>query len=178
MRGTYTIIVESKSDGYRGFGRLGRAKLRRGMYLYTGSAMGSGATSLERRLQRHKARSKAIRWHIDYLTSRPGCTVTGAVYVVSNRRLECKANLSISKELKLSPVLPRIGASDCNCNGHLLGPELRPSTTTLLKRLVNVYCRLARNDPSSRAVVQIGCASSHLFWNASRKILIRPWFLV
>jgi Uri superfamily endonuclease len=178
MRGTYTIIVESKSDGYRVFGRLGRAKLRRGKYLYTGSAMGSGATSLERRLQRHGASSKTLRWHIDYLTSRPRCTVSGAVYVVSNKRLECSANLCISEELKLHPVLPKIGASDCNCDGHLLGPELHLSKMTLLKRLVNVYCRLARSDPSSRQVVQIDCASSHLFWNASRKILIRPWFFV
>ena len=178
MRGTYTIIVENKSDGYGVFGRLGRARLLRGSYLYTGSAMGSGSTSLERRLQRHRAHSKKVRWHIDYLTSNPGCSVSGAVYVVSDRRFECNANLSISKELKLRPVLPGIGASDCNCGGHLLGPELRLSTKTLVNRLVNVYCRLARSDPSSRVVVQIGCASSHRFRNASRKILIRPWFLV
>jgi len=155
MRGTYTIIVDSKADGYRVFGRLGRARLRRGKYLYTGSAMGSGSTSLERRLERHKARSKTNRWHIDYLTSGPGCTVKGAVYVVSARRFECKANLSISKELNLHPVLPRIGASDCKCDGHLLGPELRLSTTALVRRLVGVYCRLTRSEPTSRPVVQI-----------------------
>ena len=178
MRGTYTVIVENKSDGYRGFGRLGRARLQKGKYLYTGSAMGSGATSLERRLQRHKARSKTVHWHIDYLTSRPGCTVSGAVYAVSDVRFECEANRSISKEFGLRPVLPRIGASDCDCEGHLLGPELRLSTRTLTNRLVNVYCRLAQSDHSSQEVGQIDCASSHLFWNASRKILIRPWFFV
>ena len=178
MRGTYTIIVDSESNGYRSFGALGRAKLQRGNYLYTGSALGSGATSLERRLQRHRARSKKVRWHIDYLTSAPGCEVAGAVYVISDRRFECEANLSISKELKLRPVLRRIGAGDCKCGGHLLGPELRLSTKSLVKRLVNVYCRLAQGDPPSRVEVQMDCASSHLFWNASRKILIRPWFFV
>jgi Uri superfamily endonuclease len=167
LKGTYTIIVDSKSDGYKAFGRLGRAWLRRGSYLYTGSAMGLGATSLERRLQRHVARSKTIRWHIDYLTSRPGCRVSGAVYIVSDRRFECKANQSIAKELKLHPVLPRIGASDCDCDGHLLGPVPRLSRITLLRRLADVYCRLALSDPSHHGVVQIDCASSHLFSNAS-----------
>ena len=163
MRGTYTIIVDSRSDGYGVFGRLGRARLRRGKYLYTGSALGSGSTSLERRLQRHKARSKTRRWHIDYLTSKPSCRVSGAVYVVSTRRFECKANLSISKELKLRPVLPRIGASDCDCDGHLLGPELRLSTAALARRLADVYCRLARTDNTSHPVVQIDWPSSQRF---------------
>ena len=174
MRGTYTIIVENKYDGYMVFGSVGKTKLRTGTYLYTGSAMGSGSTSLEHRLRRHRERYKTIRWHIDYLTSRPDCRVVGAVYVVSDRRLECQANLSLAKELKLPTPLPRIGASDCKCSGHLLGPELHLSRATLAKRLVRVYSHLAMSDPSSRVVVQIGCASSHRFWNASRKILMRP----
>ena len=161
MRGTYTIIVYCSRERHRIFGRLGRAKLRRGSYLYTGSAMGSGSTSLERRLKRHEAHSKTVRWHIDYLTSMPECTVTGAVYVASNKRLECDVNLAISEKLKLHPVLPRIGASDCRCDGHLLGPELRLSRMALLELLAVIYRRLARGG-SSR-VVQIECASSHRF---------------
>jgi len=163
MRGTYTIIVTSRSNGHRVFGCLGRVRLRRGNYLYTGSAMGTGSTSLERRLQRHIARSKTVRWHIDYLTSWPSRKVTGAVYVVSSKRLECKANRLIARELKLHPVLPRIGASDCECDGHLLGPELRLSKAALLKRLTKVYSRLTVNESSSERVAQIGCPSSHLF---------------
>jgi len=178
MKGIYTIIVQNGSEGYTAFGRLGRTRLLRGYYLYTGSALGASSTSLERRLQRHRARSKRKRWHVDFLTSRPSCGVAGAVYLVSNKRLECNANESISKEFKLLPVLPGVGASDCNCGGHLLGPELHLSKIVLLNRLVNIYCRLALRDPSSRHVGQIDCASSHLFWNASRKILMRPWFFV
>jgi len=150
LRGTYTIIVENRYDGYMAFGRLGKTKLRTGTYLYTGSAMGSGSTSLEQRLRRHGARNKTIRWHIDYLTSRRDCRVVGAVYVVSDRRFECQANLSLAKELKLPTPLPKIGASDCKCSGHLLGPELHLSRRALAKRLVKVYRHLARSDPSSR----------------------------
>jgi sugar fermentation stimulation protein A len=142
MRGTYTIIVECGFEGYLAFGRLGEARLRKGRYLYTGSALGRGATSLERRLERHGRRSKKRKWHIDYLTSKPDCGVAGVVYLVSRKRLECKVNRAISKELKLSPLLPKIGASDCNCEGHLLGPEFHLSKAALMRRLVSIYRRV------------------------------------
>ena len=163
MRGTYTIILENKYEGYLAFGSLGKTKLRTGTYLYTGSAMGSGSTSLEQRLRRHGASYKKVRWHIDYLTSRPDCRMVGAVYVVSGRRFECQANRSLAKELNLPTPLPKIGASDCKCSGHVLGPEVHLNRAALAKRLVKVYRHLARSDPSSRVVLQIGCASSHRF---------------
>ena len=122
------------------FGKLGRARLRKGYYLYTGSALGRGAVSLERRIERHMKRQKRLRWHVDYLTSRPECNVTGAVYVVSDVRLECKVNSLLSNELKVSPVLLKIGASDCKCNGHLLGPA-RLNQCDLMRRLESVYAQ-------------------------------------
>lgn len=147
MKGTYTIVVECKSDGYVVFGRLGRARLRAGRYVYTGSAMGVGATSLERRIQRHEKHSKTTRWHIDYLTSKPRCRVRGAVYLVSKRRLECNINGRILEVLKLLPVLPRIGATDCNCLGHLLGPS-NLNAEALLGHLANIYrCVEPRHAP-------------------------------
>ena len=90
MKGTYTIVVRCKDERYSTFGKLGRARLRKGRYLYTGSALGHGAVSLEGRLERHMSRQKRLRWHVDYLTSCPGCNVTGAVYVACDGRLECK----------------------------------------------------------------------------------------
>jgi Uri superfamily endonuclease len=39
-------------------------------------------------------------------------------------------------------VLPKIGASDCKCDGHLLGPEFRLGRVALLKRLVSIYGRV------------------------------------
>ena len=141
MKGTYTIVVRCKEAGYSTFGKLGRARLRKGYYLYTGSALGHGAVSLERRLERHFRRRKRLRWHVDYLTSRPNCYVTGAVYVVSDIRLECKVNSSLSKELNVSPVLLKIGASDCNCNGHLLGPARRLNECNLMRLVESVYAQ-------------------------------------
>jgi sugar fermentation stimulation protein A len=141
LKGTYTIVVRCKGPGYLTFGKLGRARLRKGYYLYTGSALGRGAVSLEGRLERHMRRQKSLRWHVDYITSRPDCYVTGAVYVVSDVRLECKVNSSLSKELDILPVLLKIGASDCKCNGHLLGPGRRLNECDLMRRLESVYAQ-------------------------------------
>ena len=149
MKGTYTIIVDCRSEGSCVFGELGRARLRKGLYLYTGSALGRGNASLERRLERHARPSKKKWWHIDYLTSRPFCCVSGAVYIISTRRLECRVSRCISEELNVLPVLPRIGASDCNCEGHLLGPDFRLGYAELLQRLRKVYRRVG----SGRLVV-------------------------
>jgi sugar fermentation stimulation protein A len=141
MKGTYTIVVRCNDAGYSTFGKLGRARLRKGHYLYTGSALGRGAVSLEGRLERHLRRKKRLRWHVDYLASRPDCDVTGALYVVSDSRLECKVNSAISKALDISPVLLKIGASDCKCNGHLLGPVHGLNERYLMRRLKLVYAQ-------------------------------------
>ena len=61
MKGTYTIVVRCNDAGYSTFGKLGRARLRKGHYLYTGSALGRGAVSLEGRLERHMRRQKRLR---------------------------------------------------------------------------------------------------------------------
>ena len=139
MKGTYTIVVRCKHASRSTFGRLGSTELRTGFYLYTGSALGRGAVSLERRIERHMRRQKRLRWHVDYLTSRPDCNVTGVVYVVSEDRLECKVNSSLEKKLDISPVLLKIGASDCKCNGHLLGPARRLNERYLMRLLKAVY---------------------------------------
>ena len=142
MKGTYTIIVDCKSAGYCTFGSLGRTQLLKGRYLYTGSALGSGATPLERRLKRHRKHSKAKRWHIDYLTSNRGCKVISEIFVASSKRLECAANQSISRDLNLMPLLPKIGSSDCKCKGHLLGPQLHSSKENLVKHVVAAYVHI------------------------------------
>jgi len=46
---------------------LGEILFEPGLWVYVGSAMGSGSTSLENRLGRHFRKEKTIYWHIDYL---------------------------------------------------------------------------------------------------------------
>ena len=141
VKGTYTIILANRRRSGVRFGKLGYAKLTSGYYLYTGSALGRGSVSLENRLARHFRSAKTIRWHIDYLTTHPTCKVIGALYLKSNRHLECAINKTICENLQAQPVLPNIGASDCGCKGHLLRPTSCETEADLLEALRRVYSR-------------------------------------
>ena len=120
MKGTYTIVIRCRQSVDLSFGNLGRAKIRPGLYVYSGSALGRGAVSLEGRIRRHLRRRKKIRWHVDYVTSSRRCMVKAAIYLESTRRLECDVSRMIGERLGAHPLLPHIGASDCSCSGHLM----------------------------------------------------------
>jgi Uri superfamily endonuclease len=122
-------------------GRLGRFRLREGYYFYTGSGLGVGAVSLEGRIARHKRRSKTLRWHVDYLTSNKNWKFRGAVYLVSNRRLECRINRLICRSFHALPTIQRFGSSDCSCLTHLLRPGGALKGEELLKELELVYAK-------------------------------------
>lgn len=111
----YQLIIEVARDIDVTIGRLGRFRFAAGCYVYTGSAR----RNLEARIARHLRQNKALRWHIDYLLTAPGVTVTN---VRRSRRAECALNRAVRGSL---PV-PGFGASDCRagCGSHLkyLGP--------------------------------------------------------
>lgn len=144
MKGTYTMIIGCVKPIKITFGGLGSAKVTRGFYTYTGSAMGKGAASIEGRIYRHLSRHKRKRWHADYIASTQFCPVKAAVYVQGSVRIECAVNKALAIELKAHPLIPHIGATDCKCDGHLL--QL-PSTdeTTLLKQIEATYFEYATN---------------------------------
>ncbi len=141
MRGTYTILLALRRTLRLSFGKLGCARLGRGYYLYTGSALGRGAVSLEGRLSRHNRRVKKAWWHIDYLTSRPECVLTAAVYLTSGTRLECKINRSVCIELNVELILSGLGSSDCKCSSHLVKADSELNEADLLSQLEHVYSR-------------------------------------
>mgnify|MGYP000149625452 CR=1 FL=1 len=138
MKGTYTILLSCKKSIRVKFGKLGSVKIRRGYYLYTGSALGRGAVSLEGRLKRHARRSKKARWHVDYLTSNSACEIAAAVCLSSRRRLECSISRTLGEKFDAKPVLRHIGATDCRCDGHLLlVRSLNPNQ--IVRQLIGIY---------------------------------------
>ncbi len=141
MRGTYTIVLACERPMRVRFGKLGRVKVKIGHYLYTGSALGLGAISLEGRLTRHNRSFKKKRWHIDYLTARRGCKLKGAVYLISNKRFECKINRAIRKNMNTQSILEHLGASDCKCEAHLVRVTETLSNIKLLNWLKQTYSR-------------------------------------
>lgn len=91
-------------------GRLGEFDFPAGDYVYTGSAK----RNFEARVARHLRREKALRWHIDYLLTAPGVTVTR---VLRSDTGECVLNQSTAGKV----IVPGFGASDCRagCGSHL-----------------------------------------------------------
>jgi Uri superfamily endonuclease len=94
-------------------GRLGTVELPGGLYVYVGSAQGSGG--LRARIGRHLRAEKRAHWHIDTLTAQ---TPVVAIWLKeSPERLECPWARTLAV-LAAIPVL-RFGSSDCSCPAHL-----------------------------------------------------------
>jgi len=112
--GTYALILRCPSKASAGVGRLGRIDLKRGYYIYVGSAFGPGG--VRARVTRHCRTEKARRWHIDYL--REFVTPLGAWYSHSPVHLEHTWAQHIGAMPGVSSI-PRFGCSDCRCASHL-----------------------------------------------------------
>ncbi len=107
---SYQLVIDLKQPVRCTVGRLGTFEFPAGRYLYTGSAK----RGLAARISRHVGSAKTMRWHVDYLLSSPGVTVTK---VIRSRRDECRLNQASPGSMPA----PGFGASDCaaGCGAHL-----------------------------------------------------------
>jgi Uri superfamily endonuclease len=120
LRGNYVLVLNAERTFKAQIGSLGEKHLERGIYLYVGSALGIGSTSIESRLERHRTKDKKVFWHIDYLTVRPYIKVSAAYYVESDSQMECELKKEILERLGGKVALPNFGSTDCRCGGHLI----------------------------------------------------------
>ena len=102
--------------------------MKRGIYIYVGSAK----RGMQARLARHVRKEKKLFWHIDFVTSRPDVTVK-AIFLSSGK--ECATLTEISN---LGVLFGRrLGASDCTCPSHFVhipGKRLKQVMTLLSQR--------------------------------------------
>ena len=114
-RGTYTLLVELSRPVDVRVGALGERTFRAGWYAYTGSAFGPGGLS---RVERHRELASGERdvrhWHVDYLLGHPGAALRDVV-VTEEEDVECTVARSLDGD-----VVPGFGASDCDCDSHLV----------------------------------------------------------
>jgi len=110
-RGAYLFLLRLPDARVLQIGRLGEFDLDAGWYIYVGSAM----AGLDARLQRHRRRRKRVHWHIDHL--REAADEVVPLPIRSSRRQECDLAADVGSTYRLA--IPRFGASDCNCSGHL-----------------------------------------------------------
>lgn len=121
-KGTYALIIFASDELSINVGGLGLINVLPGYYTYTGSALGSGVTSLQHRLARHLRIPKKKRWHIDFLLADKNVNVEAIATVPSKQSLECQINQLIRHQMKAKILIPKFGASDCQsgCRSHLL----------------------------------------------------------
>ncbi|MFQ5776179.1 MAG: DUF123 domain-containing protein [Kiloniellaceae bacterium] len=112
--GAYILLVALDGPLALDAATLAAAVLGPGRYAYCGSAYGPGG--LAARLGRHLHRDKAVRWHIDRLTT-AGRVV--AVLALPGGR-ECDLFARVLACPGASVPVPGFGSSDCRrCPAHL-----------------------------------------------------------
>ncbi len=112
--GLYLLGLELPAPTRLQAGRLARADLGPGAFIYVGRAR----RNLSGRLRRHLGRSVRVFWHIDYL--RPESRLR-RIWVSLGFFDECRAVQMILRQHHGSCIpIPGFGASDCRCVGHLV----------------------------------------------------------
>lgn len=120
MKGAYALVLQIPHVLNVNVGRLGALEFERGMWVYVGSAMGEGSTSLENRLQRHFSNDKSIFWHIDRILA-SGATSLCAIWTESNEKIECQISEALIRSSEFQSGPKGFGSSDCisGCESHL-----------------------------------------------------------
>ena len=125
--GVYTLLLHVSKQTTLIVGKLGTCTFPQGVYTYTGSAHGKGATNLKNRIGRHTKKQKKKFWHIDHLLENKNVTIKAVVAAETSQKLECALNSYLKSFSEAKVVVSKFGASDCqnNCQSHLLHfPEL------------------------------------------------------
>ena len=118
--GCYQLIIRLDRDRRIRVGALGVIVFEPGYYIYTGRAK-KGLTA---RIRRHHRKIKKKHWHIDYLLEK--CEIIDIFYFFG-RLDECIINRERQKGLKKHRVIGKFGSSDCDCPGHLIWTDERPT---------------------------------------------------
>jgi len=135
-KGIYTLIISIQIPLRLRVGRLGLLPFPKGLYLYTGSALGPGG--LNRRVYRHLHVDRHKFWHIDHLLASKGVSTRLAIIARTCRYMECRINRSL--EMICNSQAKGFGSSDCieSCTSHLLKSEER-SVAALRDAVIDVY---------------------------------------
>ena len=129
--GTYALILRASRARSIRAGQLGHLKVRRGTYVYVGSAFGPGGVLA--RVRHHEGISRAPHWHVDYL--RPAVRIAEVWYSHDPIQREHQWAGILAAMRGASVPLPRFGASDCRCGSHLFFFESPPSLRSFRGRI-------------------------------------------
>ncbi len=119
-RGVYVLVLRNDRAQTVTIGARGPMEFQPGHYIYVGSAMGTGSTSIEKRLHRHFSQKKRKHWHIDYLLE--AVELVAAVWSESQMDMECTIVQAFAADAAFEYGPRGFGNSDCHasCSSHLL----------------------------------------------------------
>lgn len=117
-RGSYIALFSLAKGLHLKIGKLREVYLRRGYYLYVGSAK----RDLTKRMERHRRKRKRAFWHIDYLTK--VASFYKGLPIRTSLDIECELSQRLKGVSEWS--IPGFGSSDCSCESHLFGMEGDP----------------------------------------------------
>jgi Uri superfamily endonuclease len=133
MKGVYVLIIQVKQPVKVQIKSLGDTEFDPGVWVYVGSAMGTGSTSIKNRLRRHFRKEKTIYWHIDYLLNED-IEIEKAIWAQSERHLECELAQSLASNDEFNAGPKGFGASDCKsgCIAHIFKHQSGKSSDDVL----------------------------------------------
>lgn len=141
LPGTYVLILRASRERCVQIGRFGALTVRRGVYLYVGSAFGLGGCLA--RVRHHLRASGPHHWHIDYL--RPAALLTEVWYTYDPRPRERRWVRVLAGFPGAEIPMAGFGASDSRCASHLFRFDEAPSLT-------GFRGRIRRFDPCHHAI--------------------------
>jgi len=116
VKGVYALVIDISREVRIEIGSLGKHLLRKGCYVYVGSAKGPGG--LRGRISRHLRKNRRKRWHVDYVLE------IGEVKLIAYVASDISECSVVKKLLKIGLTAPikGLGSSDCKqgCPAHML----------------------------------------------------------
>lgn len=140
--GTYTLAIRVPERATIEVGALGELTFDPGWYAYAGSAFGPGGFA---RIDRHRELATGERttrhWHVDYLLGHGTASLAGVARSPGVDR-ECEVARSLP-----GTGVPGFGASDCDCDSHLVRAPGRAELFGALERIHEDVVRRERSGP-------------------------------
>jgi Uri superfamily endonuclease len=146
--GTYALVLSLPREVHLQVGALGVCLFQRGIYVYIGSAFGSGG--LRGRLSHHLRLAPQPHWHIDYL--RQSAEIEQIWYTINSA---CEhAWAKTFQEMPGSTIpMPHFGSSGCRCPAHLFGFAASFSCAALVEQARSSLCPPIMMDLNPRTSI-------------------------